>query len=405
MLSGKLVHVRMAKNKISPVFIDPESTGRVDLARRLIGLYEKFPGRTREEIKETLAATVGDSPAQIVEQGLAKLLEDRCEFETSSAGDPVEIRDALFRAAARRRQSDEGFDRGAVLAEAMTQLNLKVGDLESGMFADLKGEQHVTTFEPIGPAELLHRYNVSLVQALLLRATHMDVLISDEPPARLRGIMRVVKFHRLIAQMLRNAHGGLTIRVEGPMSLFQSTQKYGMQLANLLPHILHCRKFEITATVRWGPAKKDKTLAINDGMGLKSYARDAGGHLPDELRMFAESFAKSVDSWKLSDDPAIVPMGNDFWVPDFRMTPAGKVFEPVDVEILGFWRKGDAEAHYEKLRKFRAGKFVLALPESMLVDEKSPDFAPRGVYRFKRTPLPAEVVRVAEESQTGGNPR
>ena len=67
----------------------------------------------------------------------------------------------------------------------------------------------------------------------------------------------------------------------------------------------------------------------------------------------------------------------------------------VFVEIFGFWRKGDIEQHYKKLQKEMAGKFVLCVSEQMRADEDDDVTFGNAVYRFKRTPLPEEVARVA----------
>src|SRR6266481_2635755 len=114
MLTGKQVRVRHARNKLIPQYVDPVNEGWLGLAEELLFAYRSAPGRTRGEIADELAPLVGEGPQSLLHQGLAKLLEDRCEFEVAADHPPGEIREAVFREAALRR-ANGGFDRAAVL--------------------------------------------------------------------------------------------------------------------------------------------------------------------------------------------------------------------------------------------------------------------------------------------------
>src|SRR4051812_121632 len=103
MLTGKLVRVRHARNKLVPLYLDPHNEGWRALAEQLLLAYRSAVGRTRGEIADELADVVGEGPRAMVHQGLAKLLEDRCEFEVASDHPPAEIREAAFRAATQHR--------------------------------------------------------------------------------------------------------------------------------------------------------------------------------------------------------------------------------------------------------------------------------------------------------------
>ena len=110
--------------------------------------------------------------------------------------------------------------------------------------------------------------------------------------------------------------------------------------------------------------------------------------------MFADSFAAKVKGWVIAADPHPIPLADGVWVPDFKLTHPAKGKE-VFVEVFGFWRKGDIEQHYKKLQKGVPGKFVLCVSEQMRADEDDEVTFGNAVYRYKRTPLPEEVARVA----------
>jgi predicted nuclease of restriction endonuclease-like RecB superfamily len=400
MLTGKLVRVRHARNRLVPLYVDAASPGQLALAEQLILAYRSAPGRTRGEIAEELTDLIPEGPRGLLPAGLAKLLEERCGFEVAADHPPDDLRQLAFKAAAGHRAAAAAagrpFDRAAVLAEVAAGLSesLTPEQIDRSLFADLKDEQRVQTFDDITPERLLHRYNVALAQAILLRCTHMEARIWGETPARFRQLFRAVKFHRLICTIHATAGNSYTLRLDGPLSLFSSTQKYGLQLAMFLPALLHCKAYQLDAVVRWGTDRKEKEFALSPTDGLRSHLADFGVYTPPELQMFADSFAAKVKGWVLSTDPQPMPLDDGVWVPDFRLTHPASGKE-VFVEVFGFWRKGDVDKHYRKLHRELPGKFVLCVSEQMRADEEDEAAFGTAVYRYKRTPLPEEVARVA----------
>jgi predicted nuclease of restriction endonuclease-like RecB superfamily len=397
MLTGKMVRVRFVRDhRVAPAYIAADAPEWLEVAERLIGLFRGREGRTRGEIEEEQRDAFGDDPGQLVHAGLAKLLEDRCEFETVSGLPPEQLRSAVFRAAAQARKADAPFDRDAILRGVAAQVGLGPEQVEQGLFADLKSEQRLVKFEDIGPERLLRRYNVALAQAVLLRAVGLRVVVRNEPPQRLRQLLRHVKFHRLICEAERAADGSTVLTLDGPLSLFTATQKYGLQMALFLPAVLLCRDFELTADLRWGPQKKPKRLVLTPRDGLVSHYLDAGMYVPPELGMFVELFKKRVAAWEIEPENDVYPLGGGYWVPDFRLThrDTGQL---VLLEVLGFWRRASAEKHLERLKKHAPGPFLLAVSEQLHIEEAELEGLPAGIHRFKNMPLPDEVARLADE--------
>src|SRR5437016_116852 len=124
MLVGKMVQVRYrGPERIEPRYIKAADPGWVEVAERLLELFRGQEGRTRGELEEDLQEAFGDDPSQLVHSGLAKLLEDRCEFEVVSGQPPEKLRATVFRLAAQHRKASSEaqpvpFNRDAVLQQA-----------------------------------------------------------------------------------------------------------------------------------------------------------------------------------------------------------------------------------------------------------------------------------------------
>jgi hypothetical protein len=406
MLTGNLVRVRYARSRILPSYIDHHDPQWLAAAERLLELFRGQAGRTRGELEEDLADAFGDEHGQLVYRGLAKLLEDRCEFEVVSGQPPERVREVVFRLAAEDRGSrieDRGskglilgFDRGAVLRRAADELGMTPEAVDVGLFADLKSEQRLIRFDDTTAERLLQRYNVALAQAVLLRSTRVHVAIRNEPPRRYRQLLRLVKFHRLICEIEKTGPDCYRLHLDGPLSLFSATQKYGLQLALFLPAVLLCRDFELEAELRWGAQRKPKTFRLTSGDGLVSHYTDSGMYVPAELTMFVELFRKKVDDWDITEETDVFALGDGFWVPDFRLTHR-PTQRSVYLEVLGFWRKSSAEAHLRRLRDHADMPFLLAVSDGLRIDEAELEGLPAGVHRFRQMPLPDEVARLANE--------
>jgi uncharacterized protein len=395
MLTGSLVRVRYSRNRILPVYVATTDAANLELAARLLESFRGREGITRGELLDELAETFGDRPGQFLQQGLIKLLEDRCEFAVVSGHPPEPLREAVFRAAAARRAAGP-FDRAAVLTDVATELHLTPGEIEAGLFADLKSEQQLVAFQDTTPERLLERYNVALAQAVLLRAVGVTVDVRREPPARLRRLFRLVKFHRLVCDVEPLGPDGYRLKLDGPMSLFTATQKYGLQLALFLPAVLHCRDFTLTAELRWGAERKPKVFTLTPADGLVPHLPEQGTYVPPELAMFAEQFRKKAAGWALHEETAVFPLGGSFWVPDFRLEHV-KTGRAVYLEVLGFWRRASAEAHLRRLKEHAGAPFLLAVSDQLKIDDAELAGLPAEVVRFKAMPLPDEVVKRAEK--------
>lgn len=400
MLTGKMVRVRFARDHIIPMYLDVADAQWLEVAEQLLSLFRSSERIARGKLEAEIDELFGELPQPLIHNGLAKLLEDRCEFEVEAALPPEEVRDAVFRAAAKQRQATleqigTTFSRNEIVRIVAAELNAEAEQVEASMFADLKSEQRLTQFKDTTAERLLERYNVALAQSILLRSTGVEIILSGETPARYRQIFRQIKFHRLICNIELVKAKTYRLDLDGPLSLFSATQKYGLQLALFLPTLLLCKKFELTAKLRWGVEKKAKIFHLSAKDGLVSHQLETAAYIPPEVTMFVDLFKKKIDAWELSEETEIIPLGKNVWIPDYRLIhrATGQV---VLLDILGFWRRSSAERHLAMLKEHAGSPFIVALSNQLNVEEGELEGLPDNVVRFRNMPLPDEVAKLAE---------
>ncbi|MFO0938413.1 MAG: DUF790 family protein [Gemmataceae bacterium] len=397
MLTGNLLRVRTVRNRIVPYYLSPDEPEWLAAAERMLLVYRDATGRTRGEIESDIEELTPEGPHQLIFRGLAKLLDDRCEYDAEGEFPPETIRESAFRLASEFRKAAEksgvAFDRDIILQDVAQELSLTRDQVDVGLFADLKAEQRVVRFESCSADFLIKRYNVALAQAVLIRSTGLDVRLWDETPNRFRALFRAAKFHKLICSIRSGPDDSYLLQLDGPLSLFSSTQKYGLQLAMWLPTLMHCQQYELQARLTWGAQRKERLFLLSSKDGLPSHTPDFGQFRPKELDIFAQNFTKLAEDWTIAADPVPVPLGEEVWVPDFRLTHRrGTV---IDLEVVGYWRRVSVERQIAKLTEHRPRQFLLLVGDQYKADEDAVPFTHTCLVRYKRTPSAADVLKAA----------
>jgi predicted nuclease of restriction endonuclease-like RecB superfamily len=401
MLTGNLVLVKTAKDRVVPRYLSRDSAQWLEMAESLLMIFREGVGLTRGEIQGEVDDLIGEGVATLAPRGMAKVLEDRAEFEVVADAPPEQIRERVFGAAAAKRralraESAPGarvhFDRDAVLDAVAAELGLEPAQVLGSLYADLKDENRMLRFDDLGARALVDRYNVALAQAVLLRSVLVTAEVRGEKPARYRQLFRWLKFHRLLYRVEGSARGGYTLQIDGPLSLFSSTTKYGLQMAMFLPALLLCKDFRLDAELRWGTKREPRRFHLESADGLVSHFDDAGQYVPAEIAAFLERFRSVAPEWDVRDDPEIVELGREaVWVPDYRFVhrPTGT---DVLVEVLGFWKRSSLERLLRLLPKHGPPRYALAISDRLKVDEGALDDLAGPVLRFKEIPSAPELA-------------
>ena len=405
MLTGNLVRVRFSKQRAIPLYLDRADPQWLEVAESLLLIFREGVGRTRGEIDAEIDEMLGEGLANLAHRGLAKTLEDRAEFEVVADVPPETVREKVFSAAAAHRKTlrTEGrardpFRREAVLTAVAEELGMKVEEVATAMFADLRDENRMLSFDTNLDAErLIHRYNVSLAQSILLRSVLVEAEVRNEKPGRYRQLFRQLKFHRLLCRVEGAMKDGYKLHIDGPLSLFSATNKYGLQMANFLPALLLCRDFRLDAELRWGPKRDPRTFHLDSNDGLVSHYADTGTYVPPELKAFVDRFRQVAPSWEISEAAEVVELGREgVWVPDYKFVHKATGLD-VHLEVVGFWKKTSLERLLKLLPKHGPDRYILAISDRLKVDEEALSDLTGPVHRFKEIPNATELAHLLDQ--------
>ena len=400
MLTSDLLRIRKVKNEIKPRYIDVTKKKYKEKAQQLIELYDKYVHRTRGELEEAIREVIGDGTDFLMQRGLAKLLTDRSEFEVQAPVEPKVIREKLFTLSAQHYpiaiEPDlyHTVEREHLIAQVADELGVTAQQIEHAMYADLQDAYVLQAFESLTAEQLLHRYNLALAQAVLFKATQLQIELHQTNAKRLKQLVRYLKFFRLIAE-IEPIEEGYRFKIDGPLSMFRFCQKYGLQMASFLPALLLCEDWQLAAELRWDHQKTPTFFFLESDGFLKSHYPDKGVYVTEEEKYFRKRWDAKKLGWELKPSTRIVRLGSQgVSVTDYVLKhPDGR---EVLLELVGFWNRSSMIRKIEQIQEHGPSNMILAAPGRLRVSQEDLSEKDVKVYFFKDVILPKRIVALAE---------
>ena len=441
MLTADLAHSRTHEETVTPLFIDADEQQYRDTAEELIQIFDEHLGEPKGELEDTIdQLTIADTDYKIV-QRLAKLLKDECEFETVAPVDPREIRQALFERAnesypiVRQPTLGEDTQKLEVYSSIADQLGISLEQCYRGMYADLdenkrlvrfghrvSGEyddtdESTTTTRLTGDSEesyaedtitvdwLLTRYNLALAQAVLYDATEMRIRVWDSfatvfSYVKLFGLMHRIypidtEGNRVASTDVADGYEAI---LDGAASLFSQSQKYGIRMANFLPALPLCNRWEMKADILDddnGSTGRTLSFDLDHTNGLSSHYSAQDEFDSDVERTLAQKWERATTDWQLLREDDVLELGAEVMLPDFAIEhPNGR---RVVFEVVGFWTPEYLEEKLHKIRHADQDNLIVAVSERLDCSSEDFDGMDNRVLWFKSGIHVYDVVELAKE--------
>ncbi len=404
MLPSELLIHRQNGEEIIPKRLKIDDR-HLTLADDLIACFQNAVGTTQGELDRQLLELEGDSPDYRLKRGLAYILKNSfCTFEIVSPLEPPMLRQRVFALSAQSVVSIPQAEctLGKLADQLSQELKLEVlpQQIRSGLYADLHENRLLTQFEAPTTEGVLHRYNLSQVQGVFYRASHITLNAHRNVPGQYKILFRYLKLFGLMAYIEGDADHGFTITIDGPTSLFKPSTRYGFAIAKLLPALLHVTKWSLHATLQtrdfytgvWKPGQ----FTLDSNCGLVTHY-SAGKPYDSMLEAsFADRWDNLKTDWVLEREVDLIPIPGSVMIPDFRLVhPDGRSFL---LEIVGYWRPEYLQKKFYQVRHSDCDNLILAISERLNLEKagvKVNDIPTRVVW-FKDKLLPKAVLAVLD---------
>ena len=332
----------------------------------------------------------------------SKAIASNIDVNNNNLHDPVNIRKELFEESSKRGFALTEFGRREIIDTVASRINVHSNDLIDVMWSDLEENLVLEWFDAISPEQLLAWYNLSLMQTLLFNCTKLEFSVTGGSNWKriLRDIKRLGLMYNLqyiaLEEEKRSIHVDeidydnrdikfinasntdtknnsiIICSLDGPLSIFKLTDRYGTSIAKILPSIISSDTWSLKAwivrkTMSLGKKIYEFKISNKDTPSLSRepyynkendkerkrilYTAKESSQLiyfdSGVEEKFSTRFEQSATGWKLirEPDPLILSNGKAL-IPDFAFEKYGT---RIYLEIVGFWTKEYLEKKIQKI--------------------------------------------------------
>ncbi|MEC4893719.1 MAG: DUF790 family protein [Oscillatoria sp. PMC 1051.18] len=404
MLPSELLINRQNGETVIPKRIPIDSRAKF-LASEIIACFKDAIADTQASLDRQLQEQEADNPDYRTRRGLAHILKNSFStFEIVSPLEPQLLRQRVFAQAATTTPTPA--NRPQTLETLASSLSQKLkrevlpDEILKGLYADLQENRILTQFDEPTPEALLHRYNLAQVQGIFYRASNIIINAHRNDPGEYKLLFRYLKLFQLMAYIEGDADQGFTITIDGPVSLFKPSTRYGLALAKMLPALLHVSKWSLKAKLEnkdyYTGQPKTGYFTLQDNCELVSHYPPGKPYDSMLEESFAKKWQKTKTEWKLEREVDLIPIPGSVMIPDFRLVhPDGREYL---LEIVGYWRPEYLQKKFSQVRKSDADKLILAVSERLNLEKAGVKIneVPAKIVWFKNKLLPKSVLEIIE---------
>ena len=296
MLTRDLLRAKIDRDRLTPQYIKA-TPAQVDLAERILACFREHLHRQRQALDDALNPVVYRSRSLIVGRGLVKIVRDAASF--TEPEHCMERRWEIFAASAAALSNPCSSPEAHRLL-----ISEQLGEEASELYADLPQHAMLEDVPNWSAQELLQRYNIGLTQGYLLQADSLQIRLPQATAATCRAMISQLRFRRLVAD-IRESSEAIQFDVAGPASVLGQSQRYGMQLAQFFPQLLHFDRWSLVADVTVERRSKQLVLDQQSGLHPLPQQRTATGFVPEEIRSWHQRLSKQK-GWEIDSEPLII---------------------------------------------------------------------------------------------------
>ena len=321
MLTSDLLVTKIYSGKIEPVYATLDQKN-LEISSSIINLFQEHIGKTYGELIEEIEG-FEEIDYRLI-RGLTQILERRCIIEIDSLIEPVTARRTVFEEC--NGAVSDIRERKEIIERIARKLSIETDAFEKVLWADMEENLVIKEFKAITPENLLRQYNLSLTQTLLFKAWGMEIQIEGNYQdvfwkIKRLGLMYLIQDGKII--------------IDGPVSIFKMTERYGTALAKLLPTIMKCSKWNLKASILKKTMQGKKIYDFTLDNTRQIFNIEAYPNIETFDSAIEKEFSLlNFNGWSCKRETALIKAGQYAFIPDFSLERNGT---RIYVEIIGFW--------------------------------------------------------------------
>ena len=350
-------------DKVFPKYIKPDDVKATVLIESLLKVFECSAGMQVKELEDILDQRSDRNDQNV--HALKKLMMDRIQVEEQLASGESNRWDWFSLSKEIRLKGCESLGEFQDLVGQKTGIAFDL--LSKQLYGDLDDCKKIIKFDPVEPKSLIHRHNISQVQGLLLKATNIKFQVMGRDLIARRQLLQKLKFCQLLAEISESPEQKeLTLKVSGPLSIFEQSQSYGTRISQFFPYILLFEKWTVEAEIEI--RQKKFQLSLDSNRPMESHYKEFQGYIPEEYQCFVDGF-KDLDKnlrkgWTIEEGSAVLNLGaGEYCVPDLTFRNERGILS--HLELFHRWNKSQLEKRLSIFKKLREHNLILGISREL----------------------------------------
>lgn len=354
MFPTQLMSVRRSKKgTLRSVFLTEENS---DYCTSIIDLFSKSKGRSKGEIEEELKTMELKVQNPKILRGLALIMFRASEFKKPSPLDSEAVRKVIYSIAKNPVVNPE--ERKSVLEKVASSMASTVQEVDEAIYGDKESNLILASPFNISPDLLAKKFNEEQIETVIMKSLWVEVTTKTHASDFIRNLRTKGLLYEERAEDDRHI-----IKVDGPVSIFERSERYGVKLALFVRYVLSHDDWEINSSISLrnsaGTKKKDDFTYHLDESVSDLIVKD---EVPEEqLPLFVNRNPKQVEI-----DGMIL-------TPEFAINSGGKEIA-IFISPLKYYEEEAA-----KVRKIREA----SIPAEIFCLVEGKEKCPKGTICFK----------------------
>ena len=283
---------------IFPVFLSDENN---DYIQSVFNVFNNNINNKKENIEKALKNLEIKSSNTKIIKALSLLFFRNSIFEPPVNVNAESLREDVF-IAARIPPIDEE-DKKLILKPVEEKYGLTINEIINGLYSDKDSELVLKKIYSKDFNDIARLYNLEQIETILLKCVEMTIVNSSDWNYTLRSIKRLGLLYKTII----NDNKLESIKVTGPIAMFENTERYGSRFAFLIEKLYNLNEWNIEADIKI----KDKYENTTNIYKLK-LSDNISYYLPDKRYNddIKYDFIKKAE-------PLVID--NDVYFPDYEM--------------------------------------------------------------------------------------